>query len=221
MQFRVSENRSPRDRDDGEFFQALPVEEEEEGRKNLPMTAPISSPVLVLAFALAASSFLLLRRGQGRDTSWILEYLRRPLRLRGIVGLKEIGTRHKLVPDVVLCLLLGLPGVVLFGLGHRTSLSPPFRTFVLAESVATAAVSAYADGLLHEEYLWVDQKTSVVHVLTWAGVLWRSGPSSRPARRPPCPPVRRFAWPFSTGACTRLTWFGTGRPPGGAPGCGT
>ena len=141
------------------------------------MISPISSPIpLVLAFALAASSFLLLRRGQGRDTSWIINYLRRPLRLRGIVGLKEIGTRHKLVPDVVLCLLLGLPGVVLFGLGHRTSLSPPFRTFVLAESVATAAVSAYADGLLHEEYLWVDQKTSVVHVLTWAGVLWRLGP---------------------------------------------
>ena len=134
--------------------------------------------VAVLGMALVGTLLVIFR---GQAASSIVDYLSKPLLLRGSVGLKEIGTEHPYFPDVLLCSLLGAPGVVLF-FTHHSSLSLGLRSWVLIESVVVGAASTYADGLLNEDYLWVDQKTSVVHVLTWASLLsYYLGPRLDPA----------------------------------------
>jgi hypothetical protein len=85
------------------------------------------------------------------------------------VGLKEIGTVHEVFPDMVLCVALGLPGIVLFV--AIPQLKMWVRCVVLIESIIVAAVSTIADGMLYEEYLPVDRKTSVGHIIIWGCLL--------------------------------------------------
>jgi hypothetical protein len=92
-----------------------------------------------------------------------------PFRRRGCVGLKEIGTKHDVFPDVVLCIALGLPGIILFAAIPQLKLW--VRCVVLIESIVVAATSTIADGMLYEEYLPVDRKTSVGHIIIWGCLL--------------------------------------------------
>jgi len=102
------------------------------------------------------------------------QYWRLPWQRRGCVGLVEIGTVHA-GWDVFLCCMLGAPGVFFFVYcrGKHWDFHCPLwlRAAILIESVITATASAIADGLLQEQHLWIDRRTSVLHILSWLGLL--------------------------------------------------
>ena len=103
------------------------------------------------------------------------DYLFAPLRQRGIVGLKEIGTVHHLFPDILLCASVAIPGVV-----YVATAEPEYiwlRVVVCVESLVCGTISTLADGMLLYQstdknnrigLIGYDRVTSITHVLTLA-----------------------------------------------------
>ena len=103
-------------------------------------------------------------------TTWH-EYAVLPFQRRDCVALRQIGTEHERL-DVVLCALLGLPGV-LFGLllGDSSGIDCRLRVLIALESGIVATVSTLGDGL-HQHVLWYDKHvTAPAHVAIWLVLL--------------------------------------------------
>ena len=110
------------------------------------------------------------------------DYLTLPIKRRGVVGLKEIGTIHHLFPDVFLCACLAIPGpIYLFA-----CINEPLwlRVIVCLECIITGGVSVVADGFLAKQstddsnrqgMLKFDRLTSVFHInMLVAMLIYRS-----------------------------------------------
>ena len=70
-----------------------------------------------------------------------------PLRRRGYVGLKEIGTEHEYFPDIFLCACLGTPGIFYAIVAVEDPLW--LRIVIAIENAIIGLVSVIADGCLY------------------------------------------------------------------------
>lgn len=115
-------------------------------------------------------------------------YLMLPLRRRGCVGLKEIGTQHTTL-DVFLCACLGVPGLVYAFTAHNELAW--LRLLVAVEFFVISFTSVLADGMLRGQSMdassrdgWMvyDRKTAVMHILTLIAVFIYRGVEGHASR---------------------------------------
>ena len=101
-----------------------------------------------------------------------------PLRRRGCVGLKEIGTEHEYFPDIFLCACLGTPGIFYAIVAVEDSLW--LRIVIAIENAIIGLVSVIADGCLYTMssddsnrigLLDIDRITSVIHFSVFLAVV--------------------------------------------------
>lgn len=118
----------------------------------------------------------------------MLAYLMLPLRRRGCVGLKEIGTLHTAL-DVALCVCLGVPGLVYAFTAHNELVW--LRLLVAVEFFVVSFTSVLADGMLRGQSMdassrdgWMvyDRKTAVMHILTLIAVFIYRGVEGHASR---------------------------------------
>ena len=101
------------------------------------------------------------------------DYVFLPLKQRGVVGLKEIGTVHQMFPDIILCTFLATPGLIYI---VSATYEPIWlRVLVCVESLVCGVVATVADGMLLYQstdatnrigLIGYDRITSMIHVQT-------------------------------------------------------
>lgn len=105
-------------------------------------------------------------------------YIVSPLRRRGCVGLKEIGTEHEYFPDIFLCACLGTPGIFYAIVAVEDPLW--LRIVIAIENAIVGLVSVIADGCLYtmssddsnrNGLLDVDRITSGIHIFVLLAVV--------------------------------------------------